>query len=178
MESELPIHYAKALFELIGPKDYELYLSAWDVVNSSLEDPSWRKFLSSYSIEKQEKYLTIDKVYGGLPKPTFLNFLKVVVERNHANILPNIGEAFRSLVNDALGIKEGIIFSATPLQKKEVEAIQDALAKKVGCRVFLKEKVDHTLLGGVKVNLDGKVYDGTLRARLQELHRNLKGGAR
>lgn len=178
MESELPLHYARALFELIQPKEHQAYMQAWEVLLTSLEEESWAKFLESYAISKDEKYEAIDKIYASFPSPTFQNFLKVVISHNRAGLLPQIGAAFRSLVNEASGVKEGILFSASPLSKKDVEAITKAMEKKLGCHVYLKEKVDHTLLGGVKVQIEGKVYDGTLRSRLQELHRCLKGGAR
>ncbi|MCF0113484.1 MAG: F0F1 ATP synthase subunit delta, partial [Bacilli bacterium] len=51
-----------------------------------------------------------------------------------------------------------------------------ALQKRVGGKVELKNEVDHTLLGGVKVALEGKVYDGTLRGKLNELQRQLQQG--
>ena len=178
MESELALNYANALFELVKPNEYETYLSAWEETLESLQEPSWEKFLSSYAISKQEKFAAMDQVYSFDLAPHFPNFLKVIVTHNRVHLLPQIAGAFRSLVYEAMGIKEGILFSATPLEKKEVAEIEAALEKKLGCTVRLKEKVDHTLLGGVKVNIDGKVYDGTLRARLQELHRSLKGGSR
>ena len=176
MENELSLHYARALFELIRQDEYSTYLSCWENLLSSLEG-KWLKFLSSYSISKEEKYDALDQVYGSFPK-TFTNFLKVVISHHHVPLLPSIGESFLGLVHEALGIKEGVLFSAMPLKKEEVKQIEIALGKKLGYQIHLKEKVDHTLLGGIKVNIDGKVYDGTLRARLQELHRTLKGGAR
>ena len=178
MESEVALNYAKALFELISKKDYEAYLSAWEELTKSLQEPDWEKFLSSYSISKDDKYAAMDRVYQFKDAPHFPNFLKVIVAHNRVTMLPQIESAFRSLVYEAMGIKEGILFSSVPLEKKEVQAIEKVLSEKLGAQVRLKEKVDHTLLGGVKVNIDGKVYDGTLRARLQELHRSLKGGSR
>ena len=64
MESEVALNYAKALFELISEKDYEAYLSAWEELTKSLQEPDWEKFLSSYSISKDDKYAAMDRVYA------------------------------------------------------------------------------------------------------------------
>ena len=178
MESELPNNYANALFDLAKPEEFEDYLSAWEVFFTSLQDPNWKKFLASYSIPKEDKYRSIDVLYSFRKAPHFASFVKVVVSHNRVNLLPQIGDAFRSLVFASQGIKEGILLSASPLSEIDVAKIEVAISEKMGTKVVLRQKVDHTLLGGVKVNVEGKVYDGTLRARLQELHRSLKGGSR
>ena len=62
------------------------------------------------------------------------------------------------------------------LTPEALSSIEKALQKRVGGKVELKNEVDHTLLGGVKVSLEGKVYDGTLRGKLNELQRQLQQG--
>ena len=178
MENELASNYALALFELTKPNEYQAYLSAWELALSSLKEEGWLPFLASYSISQDEKYEAMDKVYSFPKAKEFLNFLKVVVSHHRVELLPEISQIYRSKVNDALGIKEGVLFSSVALEEKEVKKIEKAISKKLGYQVYLRTKVDHTLLGGVKVNIDGKVYDGTLRSRLQELKRSLKGGSR
>ena len=177
MENELAINYARALFELSKPEYYQAYLSAWDEFLSSLEDKEWARFLESYTVDLTQKYGALDKVYSFQDAPELLPLLKVMISHHRNNLFKDVASLYRGYVHESLGIKEGILFSAYPLSEKEVKRVEEAIAKQLGGRVYLIQKVDHTLLGGIKVNIDGKVYDGTLRNRLQELKRRLKGGA-
>ena len=83
-------------------------------------------------------------------------------------------DAFQSLVDEAKGRRQGIVYSSTPLSEKQIKELEQAFQKRNGYEVRLKNKVDETLLGGLKVALDGKVYDGSLKAKLLELQKTLK----
>ena len=180
MGNELTQNYARAFFGLFDPEQYDFCLEGSKALLSSVkENPEWVKFLSAYAVSKEEKYAAIERVYlAPVYDERFRNFLKVIVEHNRVNILEEILEDVLSLINEATGVKEGILFSSAPLSDAEISSIEAKFAKKLGCKVKLHAKTDHSLLGGVKVQLDGRVYDGTLRARLFELKRSLKGGSR
>ena len=81
-------------------------------------------------------------------------------------------------MNESLGILEGVVYSAAPLSEEEKKRIEDALAERLGDKVELTPILDPDLLGGVKVALDGKVYDGSLRHKLQEMKKHLLQGGK
>ena len=85
-----------------------------------------------------------------------------------------IQEGFLALVHEDLGIKSGVAYSADKLTASELNAIKEALGKRLSSRVELRNVVDPSLLGGVKVAIDGKVYDGTIRSKLIDLSRELR----
>ena len=80
------------------------------------------------------------------------------------------------MLNADLGVKEGIAYSAFPLSAEEKAALEEAFSRKLGAKVELMVVMDPHLIGGVKVALEGKVYDGTVKNRLSELRARLKNG--
>ena len=176
---ELSHNYAFALYDMLSPKERETAMDALAAIVEDLqEEEQLRKLLSSYNFSRAEKAQVLDAVYGKrfANVPHLLPFLKVVSDHHRFADLPKIYVAYRSLVHDSLGVKEGIAYSAERLSKEELASLEKAIAVRLGSQVSLTNIVDHKLLGGVKVAIDGKVFDGSLASKLEGLHQKLKGG--
>jgi F-type H+-transporting ATPase subunit delta len=65
--------------------------------------------------------------------------------------------------------------TAAPLTQGQQERLTAALSAAAGVVVELKTAVDPGLLGGVRVAMAGRIYDGTVRGRLSGLRRHLEG---
>ena len=59
--------------------------------------------------------------------------------------------------------------SAVELTEGEKAKLIEKLSQKLGRTIHLECAVDPSLLGGLVVNVDGKVIDGSLRSKLQEI---------
>ncbi len=175
MIGEIASQYALALYSLLEEKDRLPCLEAMKEISLSLsKEKDFLRLLCSYSLSLEEKEKVIEAVYGKIAIPYLCDFLKLLCARHRMGQYEEILEAFASLVHEANRIKEGIVYSASKLSAEQIKQIQAKLEALLKCKVSLKEEVDHTLLGGVKVALDGKVYDGSLRSRLLDLQRTLK----
>ena len=100
---------------------------------------------------------------------SMLTLMKLMVFRGHARELPRMMAAFRDQVREHRGESNAEVWSAVPLTDKEQQALRDKLEKRFGKKMILKCQVDPSLLGGVRVETEGRVLDGTLRTRLQEI---------
>lgn len=69
---------------------------------------------------------------------------------------------------------EGKLLSAKPLSQDQLRAIESRFTALLGGSVRLIEETDPSLLGGVRVEIDGRVYDGSLRLQLQEVLKALQ----
>lgn len=170
-------NYAIALFSLTKEKDSQAYLAALRKVEGDFADnPEFLAFLSSYSIPLETRLAALEKVYGSQKLEYLPRFLGLLVKHHRIRHLNEVEREFASLVNDEHGILEGIVYSASKLEEKDIKRIEEAFHKKLGKKVSLKNRVDEKILGGVKVALDGKVYDGSLRNRLLDLEKQLLAG--
>jgi len=67
--------------------------------------------------------------------------------------------------------------SAVPLAEAQRAALAQALGSAVGRNVELEARVDPAVLGGVRVTVGGRTYDGTVRSRLAALRERLVSGS-
>ena len=72
-----------------------------------------------------------------------------------------------------LGIIEGTVISAVPMEEKQIKELEEKLSKKYNKNVTLENKVDKSVLGGVLVRLGNTEIDGTIKTRLNGLKNQL-----
>ncbi len=171
-------NYASALYSLLSPEEREQYLSALENIKKDFEsEKEFFSLLCSYAIEQKKKEKILQEVYGEIPLKHLLPFLNLLCKKHRIIHFCEVFEVYRSLCNEERNVKEGIVYSAIALSKEQLSQIEKALGERTGGKVCLKNILDPSLLGGVKVALDDKVYDGSLRGKLAELKKQLKGGA-
>jgi len=177
MKDSLANRYASALYSLAKDKDkIDQYhqeiknLRSLILENTKIVDILKSEFLS---IEKRKDI--ISDVFKGFSLD-IISFLKVIIENNRANELINILNEFNSICNESKGIKEGILYSAFELDNKQIESVENAISKNEEAKVELVLRIDPSLIGGVKVVIGSKVYDGSILAKLSSLADNLKKG--
>lgn len=163
--------YAAGLFKLAvdAGKVKSFQSDMKDALAIMDENPDLLATLSSYSLPNESQLTLIDKAFDGLKNkevPAFFRLLIIKHEMIHFTLIAN---SFNKLCNDHLGIKEGLVFSASPLTKEEIKKIEESVGKRIGSALSLTNHVDHNLLGGVKVYVDDKVFDGTVLGKVERL---------
>ena len=64
--------------------------------------------------------------------------------------------------------------TAFPLSDAQAEKLTGRLARITGRQIILRNRVDPTCLGGVRLDYDGKRLDDTVSHRLESIHSLLK----
>jgi F-type H+-transporting ATPase subunit delta len=106
------------------------------------------------------------------------NLVGLLVERRRVALLPKVADAFRRLIYARRNIIEAEVASAAPLTEAERAALRERLARLVGRRVELRERLDPGLLGGLVVRIGDRLYDASVRGRLERLRNRLIAGSR
>ena len=129
------------------------------------ENPDYVKLLSEPSIPKEERTKLLDTAFGTEAERYLVNFLKLLCERGI------LGE-YSGCCEDH-NIATAVVTSAVALTDEQMAALKDKLEKISGKTVTLTQKTDPTVLAGLKVELEGKQLDGTVKSRLDGLSRKL-----
>lgn len=108
-------------------------------------------------------------------RPTTRNFVALLADHQRLDQLVGIADQYRRLVDRALGRVRVQITSATALTAEQQERVVAAFARKTGRSVLPTVSVEPALLGGVIVEVEGKVYDGSVRTQLTRLAGNIAG---
>ncbi len=171
----LALRYARALLSIaIDEKKVLEYKNAMnelaDYFSNNLDVD---EYLKSYFVTEKEKYDVIDKITNHFALANLSSFIKLLVKKHRFDNFRYIEKEFNKLANEELGIHSGILYSTIPLSKKEINSIEEAISLKEKHEVELVNKIDEKLIGGVKVCIADKVYDGSIKNKLEILKSQL-----
>jgi len=103
------------------------------------------------------------------------NLLHLVYDNKRMNIMPYILEDFLKRYDAHLGIIKGVVTTSVPIDQKTKDKIATSVAAKFGIdNVDLEEKVDEKIVGGVIVEANNLIIDGSVRTQLNRLRNLLK----
>jgi F-type H+-transporting ATPase subunit delta len=102
------------------------------------------------------------------------NFLKLLVQNNRLSLLPFIAKLFESYKAEDEGYTEVEVFSAYALSKEAKHDLAATLEKTLGKKIHMNVSVDKSLIGGVLVRAGDRVIDGSIKGRLQHMHKALQ----
>ena len=130
------------------------------------ENPGYLKLLGEPAIPEDERLKMIEEAFGGQAERYLVNFLKLLCERKILREFAGCCEEFIRRYNSAHGIAEAVVTSAVKLSDTQMEALKAKLEKLSGKKVYLVQKTDASVLGGLRVELEGVQLDGTVQSQL------------
>ena len=130
--------------------------------------------LTHPAVSPDVKKKTVDAVFAG-SAPLLLRLLRLLVDRRRIDQLPEIARAYTLALQAHQQVVPAEVVSAAPLEAAQVEQLARALKTLTGCAVEITPCVDPAVLGGVLVRIQGRTYDGSVRARLRSLRERLVG---
>jgi F-type H+-transporting ATPase subunit delta len=164
--------YAQALLEigveqgtldsLVG--EIETIARAWDEsadLQSAMDNP-----LVSHAAKTQVMADVAEQSGVG---QTTKNTLRLLVDRRRTKTLPYIARALRELADERKGLVHAEVTTATPLGDDYYARLQAELEKMTGKRVVVDRRTDPALIAGVVTRIGDRVFDGSVRTRLQSL---------
>ena len=160
--------YGQSLYELAVSEGLEdkIYREMEVVKGIFDANPDYITLLVEPSIPKRERLGLLDKAFGDSIHEYLLSFIKILVERGMLRSFSSCFKRYRASYNSAHGIAEGLVLSAVKLDKKYLDELTKKLGKMTKKKVTLTQKVDPKVLGGIRIELEGKLYDGTVQGRL------------
>ena len=105
------------------------------------------------------------------------DFVGVVVANRRARALRGIAAAFAALVAEKRGVVVAEVETAHPLSDVQEQQLRARLIEAGYGRVNIIKRVDPSLLGGLVVKIGARLYDTSLKSRLQRLQYAMKGAA-
>ena len=167
--------YGDGLYELAREEKllselHEALMTVYDCVKAQ---PEFTRLLCSRAIERGERIKVVQDTFGGRVHPYILNFMKLLVERERFDAFEASVKWFHERYNEDFGIVEAVVTSAIPLTEERRGALKAKLGEISGKEVALICRVDPTVIGGVRVEMNGRRYDNTIQNRLDRLKQNL-----
>ena len=173
--TDLVREYSNALYSLAEEENLQEEINGQlsELVECLDGQPDFMRLLNSHAIPKRERCRALDEVFSSQVNIYLLNFMKVLCERNAFYAFRDCAEAYHHRYNDAFGIVEAFAVSAAPLKEEQLQALKEKLGEISSRRVNLHVTTDESLIGGLRVEMEGRRIDNTIQTRLEQLRRTL-----
>ena len=176
-DSMVAKRYALALFQIA--KEQQLLEKVEEelrVIKEVLsENAELNAVLKSPKLANEKKKEIVKTAFASM-NTYVINTLMLLVDRHRESQIPEVADGFIELANEYRGIAEARVYSIRPLTDEESSAFSTTFAAKIGKKSLKIENiVDSNLLGGVKLRIGNRIYDGSLRGKLDRLERKLLG---
>lgn len=168
--------YGEALYDLARSEDLDTsILQELDTLRQSFEaEPDFIKLLGTPSLTKEERCRILDDSFRGKVQPYVLNFLKILTEKGYMRHFSHCCDAYRECYNRDNGILVVTAVTAVALTEDQRSRLTEKLSGITGKTIDLRNRVDPDVLGGVRLDYDGKRLDDTVAHRLDAIHSVLK----
>ena len=177
MTGSVARRYAEALFGLARERDLiELFQGELRQVAALLDaNPDFTAVLNDRLVSPRDKKDLVGKAF---PKVHELvtNLLDLLIDKRREEYIPEIIAVYGRLVDVHNHTIEVQVTSAVTLDDDEQTRLGKALERATGKRVRLRADVDKQILGGLMVRIDDRLYDGSVRSRLDQLRREMASG--
>ena len=168
--------YGTALYELAreenAAKEILAQLAVLD--RCFAQEPSYLQLLSSPNLPKTERCRILDDAFRGKIHPYVLNFLKILTEKGYIRQFSQCRKHYEQQYNLDNGIVCVTAVTAVALSDAQSEKLTKKLSSLTGKTISLCNRVDRSVLGGIRLDYDGKQMDDTVAHRLDSLGRLLQ----
>lgn len=162
--------YARALFDLavladsVDATDEGLAAAARAVRGHA----GLREALTDTAVPAEKKRDVLRDVFGGDVTAEALSMVTLVVEKGDADELGEIARIYREIAEAERGMVVAEVTTAVALDDTLREALRKKLADTLSRPVTLRERVDASIVGGIVIQVAGRVLDGSVALQLDE----------
>jgi ATP synthase F1 delta subunit len=133
------------------------------------DEPEFFNLVCNPGIAAQGKKDALRAVLEGHVDKELLNFLFILIDKRRIGGFRAIVKAYHAQVNANLGVSIGTVYSALPLPADRLGRLEAETGKLLQKNVRLDNLIDGDIIGGVRIFIEGRLIDASVRTRLDTL---------
>lgn len=161
--------YAKALFELAQEKnlvdevhkDFEKFLKL-------VEESSELKAFLRLPLDRDREKLIIDLLKDRFTE-LFFNFVLLVLKNKRFHLFEQILNDFEKQVDSLKNRISAVAVTAIPLSDRKLTALSHEIAGYLKADVRLENEIDPSIIGGIILRLDDRIFNASLAEQFKKL---------
>lgn len=167
--------YAKALFDLAIEENLLSIFKTQvkEIFEVYQDNQELREFLLSLGVPNDAKKEFFEKLLKDKVHPYIIHFLCLLVDKKRERNIDSICEEFNSLCNEYFKVLEGVVYSTKLLSKDQINDLEKSIELKLNKKIELKNKLDSSLIGGLKVVVGDTVFDNSVQRKMEALKNEL-----
>lgn len=161
--------YAEALYQVARKGDVAAWGRQIQALSQVAQNEQLRQFADSPKVSADQVYDVVVAAAGQPLEGGMQNFLRAVIANDRLAALPAIAEQFHTLVNDASGVADAVIYSPFPIEPAQLADVVASLEKRFGRKLSASVVQEPELIGGIRVVVGDEVLDTSVKARLERM---------
>jgi len=175
--SNVGARYAQALFDLATDQKQVAAIEADlnSLKKAMADSKDLRTLIASPTFSAEDKAKGLVGI-GAKAKfnMTTLKFLGLLAENGRAAALSAVIDGYAKLSAAARGAVSAEVTTAVALTAAQAKGVQSALRQSLGKDPEITTRVDPAILGGIKVKVGSRLFDASLKSKLDSLKFALK----
>lgn len=167
--------YAESLFRLATAEEMA------DRVEEELHElerlyesnPDFKEFIYNPRVKTEGKKDALEELFGEKLSRVTLNQVNLIVDQERGRMLPKIAEEYYRLASEARAKVTAEVVTAVPISESSLQKLGEALSKLTKKEVYMRTRVDESIVGGAIVKVGDKVLDGSVRSKLNQLKKQM-----
>lgn len=170
-ERVLARRYARALFEIaLERKILSKVREEIHAFSALLEEhASLRNFFLSPEHPREAQKKVAEQALADRFSNVFFNFLLVLIDKRRQTLTREIVAAFEALYDRHIRKIRALAITAVPMDEATLGHLRVTLSKSLEMDMELQNRVEPEILGGLVVQVEGKILDGSVRQQLARL---------
>jgi F-type H+-transporting ATPase subunit delta len=145
-----------------------------DFAGTLADSPHLGEVLADPSLSAEKKLSILDAVCEKIGMYREVrNFIAVIMDHHRLHELQEILDEYHAVAEAGAGIAEAEVTSARELNHDDRQQLEFEISKLAVSRVSVTYKQDPTLIGGAVVRIGSTIYDGSVRAQLEQMKQSL-----
>lgn len=168
--------YGKALFELAqAEKNIPQVSEGLDAVSAAwTANRDLRELMRNPAMGNELRRKTLELVLTKLGiGSTLSSFVLLLSDRGRLSFIADIRSSFKQMAEENSGELTAEVTSASSLSEAFIKDLEKSLSDATGRKVRVEAKVDPKALGGISTRIGDRLFDGTIRNRLDDLRNRL-----
>ena len=163
--------YGESLYELAKDESLGALIGQQLAVlqDAFHQEPDFLRLLSSPNLTKAERCQILDQSFRSKVHPYVLNFMKILTEKNYVRYFSDCCDAYSARFNQDNDILTVTAVTAVALTPAQTEKLTEKLSRITGKQIALKNRIESTVLGGMRLDYDGQRLDDTVSHRLDAI---------
>jgi F-type H+-transporting ATPase subunit delta len=175
--TDVGARYAQALFDL-AKDDKKIATVEADLKSlktMAAESADLRTLLNSPGFSAEDKAAGLAGLAAKAKfNPLTVKFLAFLAAQRRANALLSVVTSFEALAAKERGAISADVVTAIPLSAAQAKGVAAALRQALGKDPEISTRVDPSILGGIKVRVGSRLFDASLKSKLDSLKFALK----
>ena len=135
--------------------------------------PEYSTILDTPAISKGEKLALVDEAFKPLHE-NVVSLIKILSEKHSVATFKDVYNTYISIYNEEMGIIEVEAVTAIPMSELQIKALREKINSLSGKNAQIKNTVDPSILGGVKLRYEGVQIDASIKTRLDGFAASLR----